>query len=421
MNAITPIFGCSAAGMPFDTALGRVLGLVRGTLGIEHVSLCECVGRVLAVPFEARLDLPGFDQSAMDGYAVRCADLAGSLLLPVTGRTAAGERPGCLHPGSAHRILTGAPMPDGADVVIAQECVHHEDGLLQINGAPPVGTNVRRRGEDIRIGQPLIAEGTRLDCRHLTVLAAQGVRTVAVRHRPRVTVLSTGRELREPGHNLAPGQIHDSNLPMLAALLHADGAIVRPMTAVADEAGATRVALLDAAAGADLVLTTAGISVGDEDHVRGALLDLGGDLAVLKVAMKPGKPLAAGRLADAVFIGLPGNPLAALAGAIAFVRPLLARMEGTTDPATVCARAGFDMRRKLGRAEFIPIHLHQRGACSWAERTGPDGSGRLAPLLEATGFMFLSAGMGTICHGDEIEVLPFGSAVIASRRETVHG
>ncbi len=406
--------------MPFDIALGRVLGLVTGALGIEHVSLHECVGRILALPFEARLDLPGFDQSAMDGYAVRCTDLASGLRLPVTGRTAAGGRPDFLRPGSAHRILTGAPMPDGADAVIAQECVHHEDGLLQIGGVPPVGTNVRPRGEDIRIGQRLIAEGTRLDWRHLTVLAAQGVRTVAVQRQPRVTVLSTGRELRAPEHSLAPGQIHDSNLPMLVALLHADGAIVRPMAAVADEAGATRTALLEAAVGADLVLTTAGISVGDEDHVRDALRYLGGDLAVLKVAMKPGKPLAAGRLGDAVFIGLPGNPLAALAGAIAFVRPLLARMTGTADPATVCARAGFDIDRKPGRTEFIPIRLFQRGACFWAERTGPDGSGRLAPLLEATGFAFLTAETGDVRHGDEIEVIPFGSGVIASKRETVH-
>jgi molybdopterin molybdotransferase len=407
MNAIAPISGCSGTGMPFDIALGRILGLVTGALGVEHVSLHDCVGRILAVSLEARLDLPFFDQSAMDGYAVRCIDLADDLRLPVIGRTTAGERPGVLHPGSAHRILTGAPMPDGADAVIAQECVHHENGSLQISAVPLIGTNMRRRGEDIRVGQRLIAEGTRLDWRHLTALAAQGAQSVAVRCRPRVAVLSTGRELQEPGRSLAPGQIYDSNLPMLAALLQADGAIVRPVTAVADKAGATRDALLDAAVNADLVLTTAGISVGDEDHVRDALLDLGGDLAVLKVAMKPGKPLAAGRLGDAVFIGLPGNPLAALAGAIAFVRPLLARMAGTADPATERARAGFDMCRKPGRTEFIPVRLHQQGASCWAERTGPDGSGRLAPLLEATGFAILAAATGDIRHGDEIELFLF--------------
>ncbi len=421
MNAIVPAFGCATEGIPFNVALARVLGLVTEKLGTEDVPLAACVGRIIAAPFDARLNLPGFDQSAMDGYAVCCANLMPGACLEMTGRTAAGEAPGRLAPNSAHRTLTGAPVPGGADAVIAQECVHHEDGLLRINVVPPVGTNVRRRGEDMHIGQRLIPEGTRLDWRHITVLSTQDVRSVAVRRRPRVTVLSTGRELREPGHSLAPGQIHDSNLPMLTALLRADGAIVRTVTPVSDEAGATRIALMSAATGADLVLTTAGISVGDEDHVRDALLDLGGNLAVLKVAMKPGKPLAAGRLGDAVFIGLPGNPLAALAGAVAFVRPLLARIMGGTDPATARACAAFNMCRKPGRAEFIPIRLHQRGACVWADRTGPDGSGRLAPLLEATGFAFLSAGSGAICHGDEIEVISFEPGVIASRRETVHG
>lgn len=159
------------------------------------------------------------------------------------------------------------------------------------------------------------------------MMVAQGVPSVLVRRRPRVTLLSSGRELRDLGESLAPGQIHDSNLPMLAALLHAGGASVRSVALVPDDPGAMRSALHRAALNADLVVTTAGISVGDEDHVREALRHLGGDLAVLTVAMKPGKPLAAGQVGDAVFIGLPGNPQAALAGAIAFVRPLLARME----------------------------------------------------------------------------------------------
>jgi molybdopterin molybdotransferase len=414
MNAITPAFGCLAGGIPFDVALDRVLGLVAETLGVEDVPLAECVGRVIAAPFEARLDLPGFDQSAMDGYAVRCADLAPGNRVAVFGRTAAGETPGRLGPSGMHRILTGAPVPDGADAVIAQESVEPQGDLLQISAAPPTGTNIRRRGEDIRIGQSLIAGGTRLDWRHVTVLAAQGAGSVAVRRRPRVALLSSGRELRTPGETLAPGQIHDSNLPMLTAFLHAAGAAVRPMAVVKDEAGAMRSALRHAARDADLVLTSAGISVGDEDHVRGALRELGGDLAVLKVAMKPGKPLAAGRLGDAVFIGLPGNPMAALAGAVAFVRPLLARMAGTAAPATIRAHAAFDMGGKPGRAGFIPVRLCQRDACLWAERTGQDGSGRLAPLLEAAGFAFLPAETGAVRRGHTIEVIPFAPGAIAS-------
>jgi molybdopterin molybdotransferase len=421
MNAIVPAFGCLAGGIPFDVALDRVLGLVTEKLGVEDVPLAECVGRVIAASFDARLDLPGFDQSAMDGYAVRCADLMPGTRLPVIGRTAAGEPPGRLGPSGAHRILTGAPVPDGADAVIAQESVDQQGDLLRIGAVPLAGTNLRRRGEDIRVGQRLAAEGTSMDWRHVAVLAAQGVRSVTVRRRPRVALLSSGRELRAPCESLAPGQIHDTNLPMLAAFLQAGGAAVRAMAVVNDEAAAMRLALRHAALDADLVLTTAGISVGDEDHVRDALLELGGDLAVLKVAMKPGKPLAAGRLGDAVFIGLPGNPMAALAGAIAFVRPLLARMAGTTAPAVVHAHAAFDMCRRPGRTEFIAVCLRQRDACLWAERTGSEGSGRLGPLLEATGFAVLPAEKRTVRSGDEIEIIPFTPGAFAWRRTNVHG
>jgi len=249
----------------------------------------------------------------------------------------------------------------------------------------------------------------------------QGASGVAVRRRPRVTLLSSGKELRGLGDSLAPGQIHDSNMPMLSALLTVWGADVRPMSVVADDALSMQAALREAAEHADLVLTTAGISVGDEDHVRDALQALGGDLAVLKVAMKPGKPLAAGRLGGAVFIGLPGNPMAALAGAVGFVQPALARMAGTPATKPLRAYAGFDMRRKMGRAEFIAVRLLQRVACLWAERTGSDGSGRLAPLLTSDAFVFLPAGMGDVGQGDRLQVLPFMPCAIKPGLEADRG
>lgn len=407
MNAIAPAFGCATGGMPFEDALGRVLRLVAAPLAFESIPLTFCVGRVLAESFDARLNLPGFDKSAMDGYAVCSADIMIGMAAPITGRTAAGEAPGRLSAGAAHRILTGAPLPHGADAVIAQENVHRDGDMVHIELVPPAGANVRRRGEDIREGDELIAAGTTLDWRHLSVMAAQGASGVVVRRRPRVTLLSSGKELRGLGESLAPGQIHDSNIPMLAALLTAWGAEVRPMSVVADDAVSMQAALREAAEHADLVMTTAGISGGDEDHVRDALQALGGDLAVLKVAMKPGKPLAAGRLGDAVFIGLPGNPMAALAGAVGFVRPLLARMSGTAAARPLRAYAGFDMRRNIGRTEFILVRLIQRDACIWAERTGPDGSGRLAPLLQASGFAHIPASAMDIHAGDAIDVIPF--------------
>jgi molybdopterin molybdotransferase len=406
MNAFATGFGCATEGMPFEAALARILNLANDTPVPEQVVLAASAGRVLAETFMARLTLPGFDQSAMDGYAVRCADLTPGVLLPVTGRTAAGEAPGSLVTG-AHRILTGAPLPAGADAVVPQEAVDRHADMVRIAAVPPVATNVRRRGEDIRTGDELIPGGTILDCRHITVLAAQGVSHVTVRRRPRVALLSSGRELRGAGESLTPGQIHDSNMPMLAALLAAWGADVRPMPVIDDDAAAMQDALRSAAGSADLVLTTAGISVGDEDHVRVALIALGGDLTVLKVAMKPGKPVAAGRIGDAVFIGLPGNPVASLAGAVGFVRPLLARMTGTAMPRPLQALAAFEMSRNPGRSEFIPVRLIQKDTRLWAERAGPDGSGRLAPLLRAAGLAHVPADATHVRAGRPVDVIPF--------------
>ncbi|SHJ90541.1 molybdopterin molybdotransferase [Roseomonas rosea] len=408
MNAISPGLAGSGAGIAFEEARARVLALVERPLPAEEVPIDSCTGRVAAAPVRARLSLPGFDQAAMDGYAVCTSGLRPDAWLPVAGRTTAGEAQGWLLPGSAHRILTGAPVPVGADSVIAQEDVLQVGVMVRIGMAPDAGAHLRRRGEDIHAGDLLVREGTLLDWRHVTVLAAQGIEAVGVRRRPRVVVISSGRELRRGGETLRPGQIHDSNQPMLRSLLQAWGAEVRARPVVADDAASMRDALCSAS-WADLILTSAGISVGEEDHVRDALLALGGSLAVLKVAMKPGKPLGAGRIGDAVFVGLPGNPQAALAGAVTFVRPLLARMAGTEEPGTLAARAGFGMRRKTGRAEFVPVGLSLRGTDLWAERTGPDGSGRLAPLLHADGLGFLPAGQDAIEPGDPLEVLPFGA------------
>lgn len=409
MTVTAPMFGCTANGMSFEDALSRVLSLAVLCDMVETVPLAACPGRILAADFDAALDLPGFDQSAMDGYAVRASDLLPGVSLPLGGRTAAGALPGQLLAGCTHRILTGAPLPHGANAVIAQEQVQLEGAYVRFGAVPPAGTNVRRRGEDIRAGQTLIRAGTRLDWRHVAVLAAQGASSVTVRKRLRVVLLSSGRELRAPGERLSPGQIHDSNMPMLAALLNTEGVDVMTMPSVPDNALAMREALRAASEQADLVITTAGISVGDEDHVRDALLDLGGNLTVLKVAMKPGKPLAAGLLNGALFIGLPGNPMAALAGALAFVRPLLAKLSGAPLPERRSIHTGFTLRRKSGRTEFLPVRLRQQGPCVVADRTGPDGAARLSPLLAASGLALIPAASADIELGQEIEVIEFAN------------
>ncbi|MFO1026066.1 MAG: gephyrin-like molybdotransferase Glp [Acetobacteraceae bacterium] len=407
MNAILPAFGCTAGGIDFDVALQRILDLVDRPLPAEAVPLESCVGRVLREPITARVDLPPFDQSAMDGYAVRTASLIAGAVTPVTGRTATGEPPSRLAACGVHRVLTGAALPDGADAVIAQEHVRRDGDLLTAAAVPPVGTNIRRCGEDIRAGTALLYPGATLDWRHIAIMASQGFSAIQVSRSPRVALLSTGRELCAAGQDLAAGQIHDSNGPMLGALLTAWGASVRRVPIVADNPATMRAALRAAADGVDLVLTTAGISVGDEDHVRDALDALGGNLAVLKVAMKPGKPLAAGRLGRALFVGLPGNPQAALAGALGFVRPLLARLMDARPLGSLRICAEFALRRTPGRTEFILARLVRRGDAFVAARTGPDGSGRLAPLLTADGFVLLPASTAHVASGDVVTFVPF--------------
>ncbi|MBS0562692.1 MAG: molybdopterin molybdotransferase MoeA [Proteobacteria bacterium] len=412
MNAIArdgTILCCDAGGVPFDEALARVLALAAGPLPPETVALAAAPGRTLATDIRAWLDMPRFDASAMDGYAVRTGDLMPGARLAIVGRTAAGEPPGTLAFGGAHRILTGAPLPAGADAVIAQENVACDGATIGIAAAPLPGANIRRRGEDIAGGQALIAAGTRLDWRHVAVLAGQGFPAVPVRRRPRVALLSTGRELREAGGRLSPGEIHDSNLPMLAALFAGWDAEVRTRPAVADDAAAISAALAEMAANVDLIVTTAGISVGDEDHVRDALSGLGGNLAVVKVAMKPGKPLAAGWLGDCRFIGLPGNPLAALAGAVAFVRPVLGRLSGSAMAEPLRARASFAMAHRPGRTEFVPVRVGQHEACVWVDRIGPDGSGRLSPLLRASGFACVPEWHGDVRWGEMLDVATFAN------------
>jgi len=403
------IDGCDDGDMAFDIAYARILSLVTEKLPVEQVSLTDCVGRIAAAQVYAMSDLPRFDQAAMDGYAVNSVLLATGARLPVTGRAAAGDVPTKLSNGTAHRILTGAGVPEGADAVIAQESVTRSGDVIRLDAIVAPGTNIRLRGEDIQSGQVLVQAGTMLDFRHIAVLAAQGIARVAVRRRPRVAIISSGLELRCTGDVLQPGQIYDSNAPMLAALLASWGAELVLIPPVPDNAAAMRHALADAAFRSDLVLTTAGISVGDEDHVREALLDLDGDLAVLKIAMKPGKPLAAGRLGSALFVGLPGNPMAALTGAVVFIQPMLKRMLGVAPLPPMRAMAAFDLHRNAGRTEFLPVQLNQSTHGPWAERAGPDGSGRLAPLLRASGFAVLNAEVHAVQRGTSLQIIPFTS------------
>ena len=332
--------GCFRPGarmVPFDAARAVAMELARPVVGSQTVPIADAAGRVLAHDIRAPRSLPEFDQAAMDGYAVRLAGRTGvPLVLPVSAHAYAGDAPGVLAPGTARRIMTGAALPAGADTVVMQEQAIPRGERVQFDAAIQPGTHIRRAGEDVRRGDAVLPAGTVLAWPEIALLAALGIASVVVARTVRVAVLTTGAELRAAGDSLPMGAIHDSCGPLLTALLAAPAVEVASFS-VGDDAVATEAAIATLAGHADLLITVAGMSVGEKDHVRGAVLRAGGQLDVVKVAMKPGKPLGLGRISDSCFVGLPGNPQAAAYGALAFVRPMLAIMVGEAPaPALTC-------------------------------------------------------------------------------------
>ncbi|UYV18908.1 molybdopterin molybdotransferase MoeA [Halomonas qaidamensis] len=314
---------------PISAALEALLADVT-PLGAERVPLDAAAGRVLTDAVNAQLDVPPFDNSAMDGYALRASD-AGKWL-PISQRIAAGSPAVPLAPGSCARIFTGGEIPDGADCVVMQERVTQHGDQALMPDALPVGDNVRRQGRDVHQGELLLAAGERLEAAALGHLAGQGITQVSVRRRPRVALLSTGDEIVDPGTPLKPGQLYNSNRPMLKRLLENFGAEVVQRVSVPDDYAQTVKLLTQAASVADVVVSTGGVSVGEEDHVKAALETLG-QLDMWKLAIRPGKPLALGRLpredgSEARFVGLPGNPVSGFVGAWLFLRPLIGSLLG---------------------------------------------------------------------------------------------
>ncbi|MFY0988938.1 gephyrin-like molybdotransferase Glp [Halomonas sp. C05BenzN] len=319
-----------------EAALAALLADVT-PLPAETLPCEQAAARVLAEAVTARLDVPPFDNSAMDGYALRHAD-AGHWL-PVSQRIVAGAAATPLAPGSCARIFTGGEIPPGADCVVMQERVEAEGDRVRIPDGIPAGDNVRRRGRDVSAGDELLPAGERLEAAALGHLAGQGITEVRVRRRPRVALLSTGDEIVDPGQPLAPGQIYNSNRPMLRRLLERFGAELVRVASVPDDAAGTRETLAAAAREADVVISTGGVSVGEEDHVRAALEQLG-RLDLWRLAIRPGKPLALGRLPgeagrESRFVGLPGNPVSSFVGAWLFLRPLMGALQGCPSLATL--------------------------------------------------------------------------------------
>lgn len=396
--------------LTLDEAAADAVSRVHPVSGVMDLPLAKADGHVLAQAVIAPRDLPPFANSAVDGYALRFADLAAGAAtsLPVRGRTMAGEAPAILEHG-AWRIFTGAPVPAGADTIVMQEDVVAGDGAVVLPAGIRRGANLRLAGEDVAHGQEVLPAGLRLRPQDLGLLAALGLAEVTARRRPRVALFSTGDELAEPGLPLGPGAIYDANRAMLRAMLARAGAEVVDLGILSDEAKGLEWRLREAAAGCDLVLTSGGVSVGEADHVRDAVLACGA-LDLWRVAIKPGKPIAVGSVAGTPFIGLPGNPVAVFVGFAFVARPLIARLAGETDvpPQARPVRLGFTHARKPGRREFLRVSLEQGAdGIAVARRHPGEGAGSLASLAQSDGLVMLAEDVAQVEAGESAPFLPY--------------
>lgn len=389
-------------------ARARLLAAVEPLAGVEAVPLERALGRVAATSLVAPRDVPLADNSAMDGFALRLADLeAAGGTLPVAGRTAAGQRPQALAPGTAMRILTGAVVPEGADAVVPIEDVEVADGgagAIRVTRMPVApGANIRRAGEDVARGTVVLPAGRRLRPQDLGVAASVGATHLEVRRTLRVAVVVTGDELVEPGRELAPGQLYDSNRPMLAAALVALGCDVTRVERVRDDLAATTDALRAAAADADLVVTSGGVSVGEEDHVKSAVRALGA-IEVWKVAVQPGKPIGFGRIAGVPWLGLPGNPVSSLVTLLVFGVPLIRRQQGRepAEPAAVPVPAGFARATPNRREEYVRVALQGGRVVPYHHQ----GSGVLQSTAWADGLARVPAG-ALVQEGEPLDYFAF--------------
>ena len=390
--------------LSIEVALERILERAQ-MLDVEAVPLADAAGRVLAEPGTARVDLPPFASSAMDGFAVRAADTPGAL--PVTLRVAAG-RPTSepLPAGAAAAIATGGAVPEGADAVVPVELTVETDGHVEIELEARRGQHVRPRGGDVRTGDIVVESGVRLGSLHIGALAAAGVAEVSCARRPRVSVLATGSELRAPGETLRPGEIFDSNRVMIAHVLASNGAIVDLLPVVEDDERAHREAL-DEALTADAVVTSGGVSMGPHDLVRRVEAELGVEEIFWGVAVKPGKPLSFGVRGQTLVFGLPGNPVSSLVGSLLFVRPALLALQGLAEPQPQYSHgvttAG--LRRNVHRDEFVRARRRTDAAATLLEPILGQESHMIVRAAAANALVHVPRGEGEIAEGSAVRYL----------------
>lgn len=395
-----------------DEAIDFLLARVDAIEGAEQVPTEAGLGRVLASAVTSSVDVPGWDNSAMDGFAIRHRDLVEhNGRLRVTQRIPAGRVGAPLEPGTAARIFTGAPVPADADTVVIQEICAREGDRVLIPLDARAGANIRRAGEDIRSGAEVIAAGTQLAPQHLGLAASVGIAELRVHRRLRVAILSSGDELATPGEPLGPGRIYNSNRYLLIGLLQRLGCEVMDLGIVADTLEATIAALEAGAREADLIVASGGVSVGEEDHLKPAVERLG-TLDLWTIAMRPGKPVAFGRIGETPFFGSPGNPVSLFVTFCLFARPIILKMQGVAGdlrPRRLKVRAGFDWSRPDTRTEFHRARLQDGEDGRTEVIVYPSRSSAvLSSVAWADGLVEIAPGQ-RIRHGNEVDFIPFAN------------
>jgi molybdopterin molybdotransferase len=403
--------------VPVEEALTELRGRLTPLTAMETVPLRAALGRSLAEPLIARMNVPPHDNSAVDGYAVYFDDLPaeGEVRLPLAGRVAAGHTlDGQARRGTAIRIFTGAPMPAGAsdtgpDTVMMQEDCREADGYVVIPAGIKRGANRRAAGEDVRQGDTILRLGQKLRPQDIGLAAAQGLTELPVQARLRVAIFSTGDEVRDPPAPLPAGGIYDSNRFTLAALLDGMGCVVTDLGILPDNRQAITQALEQSAGAHDLLITSGGVSGGEEDHMKAAVEALG-SLYFWRLAIKPGRPVALGQIRGTAFIGLPGNPVAVMVTFLRIARPIIERLSGAAEsaPRLFPVLAGFDYKKKQDRREYVRVRLERRGDGQLvAHRFEQDGAGVLSSMVAADGLIELPEDATRIAAGSVVPYLPF--------------
>lgn len=403
--------------MPVDEAVATIAARVTAVSETEWIDLAQADGRILAADITAPLALPPFTNSAVDGYALRSADLPGDIekAFAIAGRVQAGaSASAAIAPGEAIRIFTGAPMPHGADTVFMQEDVRIDDaGRVVLPPGLKAGANVRPAGEDIAANQTALPAGRQLRPQDVALIAAFGLTRVEVRRRLRVAVFSTGNEVVSPGAPRGAAQLFDSNRFMLAAMLKRLGCDVADLGILRDDRASLAAGLKAAAASHDLVVTSGGVSTGEEDHVKAAVQSIG-TLVLWRMAIKPGRPVAMGIIGGTPFIGLPGNPVASFVTFTYVVRPTILALAGTPQRklAPVPVRAAFSYSKKAGRREYVRVSLNA-GADGVREATKflREGAGLLSSLVDTDGLIELGEETTEVKPGQLVGFLDYGALI----------